>query len=233
MTLFTSLPCMCIYCGDVIDSLSSVWVQGSVITERIIPLYLPTSKICPFLHQTLIAFSRCNQSSVFCIGEGVWLPLSVGFCILVNLMSVGNMVCRRDDVAGSISQNTPGIFSILSPCQNEKAPACVSPSNVARAACSSCLCRQLSPYLMLLLSVPVLWNQLQRIVKTVLSTIFAHWGWDTSSLIGSCCYIIIFSWETLVAKQFRNRKKFKAFMLIRHTWLETYCTLTVKASNVW
>lgn len=46
-------------------------------------------------------------------------PLSVGFCVPVNLMSAGNMVCRRDDVAGSISPNTPGIFSIPSPCQAE------------------------------------------------------------------------------------------------------------------
>lgn len=43
------------------------------------------------------------------------LSLSVGFCVLVNLMSAGNMVCRRDDVAGSISKNTLGIFSIPSP----------------------------------------------------------------------------------------------------------------------
>lgn len=48
-------------------------------------------------------------------GGCVLLSLSVGFCVLVNLMSAGNMVCRRDDVAGSISQNTLGIFSIPSP----------------------------------------------------------------------------------------------------------------------
>lgn len=47
------------------------------------------------------------------------LPLSAGFCVLVNLMSAGNMVCRLDDVAGSISQNTPGIFSIPSLCKDE------------------------------------------------------------------------------------------------------------------
>lgn len=69
-------------------------------------------------------------------------------------------------------------------------------------------------------------------VKTVLLPIFVHGGWNTTNLIGSHCDIIIFSWETVVAKQFRNRKKFKAFMLIRHTLLETYLTLTVKASNV-
>lgn len=36
------------------------------------------------------------------------LPLSLGFCVLLNVMSARNMVCRRDDVAGSISHNTPG-----------------------------------------------------------------------------------------------------------------------------
>lgn len=47
------------------------------------------------------------------------LPLSVVLCIPVNLMSAGNTACRQDDVAGSISQNTPGIFSFPSPCQYE------------------------------------------------------------------------------------------------------------------
>ena len=54
---------------------------------------------------------------MLCMGEGVLLP--VGFSVLVNLMSTGNMVCRQDDVAGSINQITPGIFSIHSPCQTE------------------------------------------------------------------------------------------------------------------
>lgn len=76
----------------------------------------------------------------------------------------------------------------------------------------------------------MLWNQLQSIVsqKTVLQTIFKHRGWNTSGLIGSHCCIVIFSWETLVAKQLRNGRKFKAFMVIRRTWLETCRTLAVK-----
>lgn len=213
--------------------LCNVWIQ--VIRECIIPVHLLTFQNCPFfLSQALIAFSRCNQSPVFCMGDGVLLPLSVGFCILVNLMSAGNMVCRRDDVAGSISQNTPGIFSIPSPCQNESTlpvfqhlmwqelhAVRASVGSSRHIWCCSCQCQCFET------SSKVL------SVKTVLLTIFARRGWNTSSLIGSHCYIVIFSWETLVAKQFRNRKKFKAFMLIRHSWLETNCTLTVKASNVW
>lgn len=166
-------------------------------------------------------------------GMVVLLPLSVGFCVLVNLMSAGNMVCRRDDVAGSISQNAPGIFSIPSPCQNENTlpvfhhlmwqelhAVHASVGSSHHIWCCSCQCQYFETGSKVLS------------VKTVLPTIFAHRGWNTSSLIGSHCYIVIFSWETLVAKQFRNGKKFKAFMVIRHTWLETYPTLTVKANNV-
>lgn len=37
-----------------------------------------------------------------------------------------------------------------------------------------------------------------------------------------------------MVKQFSDRrKKFKAFMLIRHAWLETFLPLTVKVSNMW
>jgi len=107
------------------------------------------------LTQALIAFPRCNQSPV-CMGEDVLLPLSLGFCVLVKVMSAGNMVCRRDDVAGSISRNTPGILSVLSPCQNENIRLRIAPSNVARAACCSCLRRQLSPFLVLVVSARAL-----------------------------------------------------------------------------
>lgn len=183
-----------------------------------------------FLSQALIAFSRRNQSPLFY----TWLPTSVGFCVLVNLMSAGNMVCLRDDVAGSISRNTLGRFSIPSLCQNantlpvfhhlmwqELLAVHVFVGSSLHIWCCSCQCQCFETGSKVLS------------VKTVLLTIFAHGGWNTSNLIGSHCCIIIFSWETVVAKQFRNRKKFKAFMLIRHTRLETYLTLTVKASNVW
>lgn len=47
--------------------------------------------------------------------DGVLLPLSAELCVLVSLTSVGNMVWLLDDAAGSISQNTPGTFSISNP----------------------------------------------------------------------------------------------------------------------
>lgn len=141
------------------------------------------------------------------MGEGVRLPLSVGFCILVNLMSVGNMVCRRDDVVGSISQNTPGIFSILSPCQNENTlPAFhhlmwqelravhASVGSFRHIWCCRCQCQCFE-------------TSSKVLSKLCCWLFFAHRAWNTGSLIGSRCYIIIFSWETLVAKQFRNREK--------------------------
>lgn len=50
---------------------------------------------------------------------GVSLPVPVGLCISLNLIPADNMVCWQDDVAGSTSQNTPGISSFLGPCQDE------------------------------------------------------------------------------------------------------------------
>ncbi len=230
-------PCMRSHCEDAIDYWSIYFVvsefilcdKGSVSFRCISSLL----RFVPYLTQALIAFPRCNQSPVFCMGEGVLLPLSDGLCVLVNLMSAGNMVCRRDDVAGSISQNTLGIFSISSPCQSQKTQPVfhhlmwqelravhASTDSSRHIWCCSFVCQCFETGSKVLS------------VKTLLLTIFAHRGWCTSSLIGSECYIDIFSWETLVAKQFRNRNKFKAFTVIRHSWLETYRTLTVKASKV-
>lgn len=142
-----------------------------------------------------LLFSRCNQSPVFCMGEGVLLPLSVGFCVLVNLMSAGNMVCRRDDVAGSISQNTLGIFSISSPCQDEnilpvfyrllwrELPAVhASVGSYCHFWCCSCQCRCFET------------GSKVVSVRTVPLTIFVR-GWNSRSLIASYCYIVIFSWK--------------------------------------
>lgn len=142
-------PCMRIHCKDVNDflstctlyCLSSGCLDKGVYHSSASPHF---SDLSTLLSQPLIAFSRCNQRLLFYMG----LATSVGFCVLVNLMSAGNMVCLRDDVAGSISQNTLGIFSIPEPLSEWEYPACISPSNVATAACRSCLRRQLSPYLM-------------------------------------------------------------------------------------
>lgn len=185
------------------------WVQH----RRISPLFSSPGLWLPFSDVIRALYSSW--------GEVVLLPLSVGFCVLVNLMSAGNMVCRRDDVAGSIRQNTPGIFSIPSPCQIENTlpvfhhlmwielhAVHVFVGSSCHIWCCSCQCQCFETASKVLS------------VKTVLLTIFAHRGWKTSSLIGSHCYIVIFSWETVVAKQFRNREKFKAFMLIRLTRLE-------------
>lgn len=152
-------------------------------------------------------------------GGGVLLPLSVGLCVLVNLMSAGNMVCQWDDVAGSISQNTLGIFSFPSPCQNENTLSIFhylmwqelhavhdSVGSSRHIWCCSCQCRCFET------SSKVL------SFKTVLLTIFAHRGWNTSSLIGSHCFIVIFSLETLVAKQLENRRRRKKFKSIYCHW---------------
>lgn len=152
-------------------------------------------------------------------GGGVSLPLSVGFCVLVNLMSAGNMVCRRDDVAGSINQNTLGIFSFPSPCQNENTLSVfhylmwqelhavhASVGSSRHIWCCSCQCQCFETGSKVLS------------FKTVLLTIFAHRGWNTSGLIGSHRFIVIFSLETLVAKQFKNRKKKRKFKSVYCHW---------------
>ena len=99
--------------------LCSVWIQGSVIRECIIPVHLST-QILPFTCSDFWLPSLDVIRAVYSVwGEGVRLPLSVGFCLPVNLISAGNMVCRQGDVAGCISQNAPGILYIPRPCQNE------------------------------------------------------------------------------------------------------------------
>lgn len=97
----------------------SVWIEGSLIRECIIPVHLATPQICPYPHSGFDCLFPDAIRTCPARGGGVLLPLSVEFCVLANLMSACNMVCRRDDVAGSISQNTLGIFSIPSPCQTE------------------------------------------------------------------------------------------------------------------
>lgn len=118
-----------------------------------------------------------------------------------------------------------GIFSILSPCQWIP--------HLRELHTCLCLRRQLSPYLVQACQCQHFepGSKVQS-VKIAL-TIFAHRGWSSCSLIGAHCYIVIFCWERVVVKQFSDRrKKFKAFTLIRHTWLETFLPLTVKVSNV-
>lgn len=77
--------------------------------------------------------------------------LSVGLYVPVNLMPDGNMVCRREDVAGSISQeysrDTPSLPQL--PVRKYEHPICISLANVAGAAYSSCLHRQLVPFFFL------------------------------------------------------------------------------------
>lgn len=107
---------MRIHCKDVNDflstctlyCLSSGCLDKGVYHSSASPHF---SDLSTLLSQPLIAFSRCNQRLLFYMG----LATSVRFCVLVNLMSAGNMVCLQDDVAGSISQNTLGIFSIPEP----------------------------------------------------------------------------------------------------------------------
>lgn len=119
------------------------------------------------------------------------LPLSVGFCVLVNLMSAGNMVCRRDDVAGSISQNTLGIFSFPSPCQNENTLSVFHLMWQERRVVHASAARAIFDAVVVSASALKTGSKVLS-VKTVLLTIFAHPGWNTSSLIGSHCSILIF-----------------------------------------
>lgn len=75
-------------------------------------------------------------------------PLSVGLYVPANLMPDGNMVCRREDVAGSISQeysrDTPSPST--APVRKCEHRVCISLANVVGAAYSSCLHRQLVPF---------------------------------------------------------------------------------------
>ncbi len=146
--------------------------------------------------------------AIWCVGRMMWLALSAR--ILLGC-SPSPAPCQNE--------NTLPVFHHLMWKELHAAHASVGSSR--HIWCCSCQCQCFESGSKVLS------------VKTVLLTIFAHWGWNTSSLIGSHFYIVIFRWETLVAKQFRNREKFKAFMLIRHTWLEMYFTLTVRASDVW
>lgn len=80
-------------------------------------------------------------------GVDVWLPLSAGLLIPVNLLSAGIMVCRWDDVVGSVSQNAPEVLQL-----QQK----ILPVKQRVDAYCSCLHWQPSPHLMLQLSPPVL-----------------------------------------------------------------------------
>lgn len=98
------------YCG----SFFKLARLKSVSSRCICPIW----RFVPFSLMLWLPFSRCNQSHIFCMWEDVLLPMSLGFCVLLNAMSAGNMACQRDDVAGSISHNTSGdILHPLRPCQ--------------------------------------------------------------------------------------------------------------------
>lgn len=146
--------------------LCNVWIQGSVIREGVIPVHLPTSRICPFPRPAL------------------WLPLLDVIRALHPVL--GGMVCCCHCQLGSASwwiwcllaircvdgmmwlAPSAGILlgdSSWKPLSGWEYPACISPTNMASAPCCSRLCRELSPYFMLRLSVPELWNQLQSIVS--------------------------------------------------------------------
>lgn len=148
--------------------LGCLWVKASQIR-------LPLLRFVLFLGPVLIGFPRCNQTVPACMGEGgrggdgvLLLPLSVGLSVLVIWMSVGNMVCLRNDEAASICQNTPGIFSISRPCQNESSLSGFhhlmwQDLHAVHASVGSSL--SLSPHLKLQLSVPVLWILFQSVVS--------------------------------------------------------------------
>lgn len=130
--------------------LCCVWIQGLVIRECIIPVYLSTSQIFPFSSLRL------------------WLP----FLDIISVYSVWGRVCGCHCQLGSSSwwigcllaiwcvggmmwlALSAGILQRYSPSPAEKNLLPVH-RHVAGAAYCSCLRRQLSPYLMLQLPVPL------------------------------------------------------------------------------
>lgn len=131
----------------------------------------------------------------------------------------------------------PGIllgYSLPStaPVRKCEHPVCISLANVAGAAYSSCLHRQPVPFFFFFwccrFSAPALWKPLQSIVSQkprLCKLFFAHTGRNIGALIDSHCQIVIFSAQTLVAKQFKQwRKSLKPLLSLETLgWRHVVC----------
>lgn len=183
------------------ESLNGLAVTDSVIRQCIFSARLPNSHICPsFLIEALIAFSRYNQRP---LDGGAHVAVAV-----VRVLCLGEFdVCWQRGVLAGLC----GWFH-----QPECSREILHPHSMSEWQCAACEKGRLMlgdlhavhVFIWQEVSEPELWNCLQSIVsQNHPANRSCTCGWRISALIGAHCQIVAFSWKTVVAQQFRDRKK--------------------------